>query len=197
MKQKRSNGGFSLIEMMCTLLILVLLTMGISVSMDAGVNIYRDATFEAESATLSGILNTSLGDILRYSVDIRTVSAMDLMTKGSDIGIPDVDPASTNRYVFTSYDYGIQDAYFYIPPSLSGGNKGPIKLKNLRNDIVVDLVNTGAYPNLAVSDFEIHFSPRVAPGIEGGYFEISYTISSTSDPTKTRDVNTIVRVMND
>jgi hypothetical protein len=74
---------------------------------------------------------------------------------------------------------------------------GPVKLKNMRNDIVVDLVNTGAYPNLVVSNFQIFFSPRIAPGIEGGYFEISYTISSTTDTTKTKDVQTIVRVMND
>lgn len=196
MKKTRSNGGFSLIEMLCALLILVILTMGIGVSMDAGANIYRDATFESESATLAGILNTSLGDILRYSIDIRQPTAEQLLKTGGEGGIPHIsDP--TKRYVFTSLDYGVQDAYFYIPPHLSGGNMGPVKLKNMRNDIVVDLVNTGAYPNLVVSNFQIFFSPRIAPGIEGGYFEISYTISSTTDTTKTKDVQTIVRVMND
>lgn len=196
MNKKRANGGFSLIEMLCALLILVLLTMGIGVSMDAGVNIYRDATFEAESATLSGILNTSLGDILRYCIDIDLVSPEEALEHGSDAGIPHISDPS-KRYVFTSLDYGIQDAYFYIPPHLSGGNMGPVQLKNLKNGNVVELVNTGAYPDLVVTDFQIHFSPRIAPGIEGGYFEISYTIYSTTDSTKTRNVETIVRVMND
>ena len=196
MKKTRANGGFSLIEMMCALLILVFLTMGISVSMDAGLTIYRDATFEAESATLAGILNTSLGDILRYSVDIKTVTAEDL-EKDPDAGIPDAEPTSTKRYVFTSYDYGIQNAYFYIPPHMDGGNKGPLQLKNLENAIIVELVNTGAYPNLEISNFKITYSPRKNPGIEGGYFDISYTIYSTTDSSKVREVSTIVRVMND
>lgn len=195
MKKTRANSGFSLIEMMCALLILVLLTMGITTSVNAGVNIYRDATFEAESATLSGILNTSLGDILRYSFDIRLMSDDELLEKGYDAGIPQIGDNS-KRWVFTSMDYGIQDAYFYIPPHISGGNKGPVQLKNLKNANVVELVNTGAYPDLVVKDFKISYSERRAPGVDGGYFEISYTIASTT-MDKTRKVETIVRVMND
>ena len=49
MKKSRRNSGFSLIELLCALLILVILVIGIGVSMDAGVGIYRDATFEASS----------------------------------------------------------------------------------------------------------------------------------------------------
>lgn len=196
MRKSRKNAGFTLIEMMCALLILVLLTMGISVSMDAGVDIYRDATFESESATLAGILNTSLGDILRYSVRTRELKPTELLEHGNSVGIPHITDTS-RRYVFTSLDYGIQDAYFFIPPHQNGGNKGPIQLINLRNSNIVELVNTGAYPDLVVSNFKIVFSPRVAPGIEGGYYEISYKISSVSNPDLVRDVQTIVRVMND
>ena len=205
MRKSRRNGGFTLIEMMCALLILVLLVMGMGVGMDTGSKIYRDATFESESATLSGILNTSIGDILRYSIDIREVKPAEFAEHGSDVGIPHLDQDAygndridtTKRYVFTSLDYGIQDAFFYIPPSELGQDVGPVKMKNLRNATVVELVNTGAYPNLAVSNFTIAFRPRIAPGIEGGYFKITYTIKSTTDATKVRNVETIVRVMND
>lgn len=196
MKKNRKNAGFTLIEMMCALLILVLLTMGISVSMDAGVEIYRDATFESESATLAGILNTSLGDILRYSVKTRELTPAEILQHGTKAGIPHVTDTS-RRYVFTSLDYGIQDGYFFIPPHQNGGNMGPVQLINLRNTNIVELVNTGAYPDLVVSNFQITYSPRIAPGIEGGYYEISYKISSSSDPEKVRNVETIVRVMND
>lgn len=48
-----------------------------------------------------------------------------------------------------------------------------------------------------ISDFTITYSPRIAPGVEGGYFEISYIITSELDSSRTRMVNTIVRVMND
>lgn len=196
MNKNRKNGGFTLIEMLCALLILVFLVIGMGTGMNAGARIYRDATFEAESATLQGIVNTSLGDILRYSINIRPVTAAEKQEKGSDIGIPQATDPSI-RYVFTSLDYGIQDAYFYIPPHVSGGNKGPVQMKNLRNAIPVELVNTGAYPDLVISEFEISYSPRIAPGIEGGYFEITYKISSETDSTKTRSVETIVRVLND
>lgn len=196
MEINKKKAGFTLIEMLCTLLILVLLVIGIGAGMDSGMRIYRDATFEAESATLQGIVNTSLGDILRYSVNVRETTPTEKLEQGNDVGIPHTsDP--TKYYVFTSVDYGIQDAYFYIPPHRSGGNKGPVQMKNMRNANTVELVNTGAYPDLVISDFDIKFSPRIAPGIEGGYFEISYTISSESDPEKSRSVETIVRLMND
>ena len=186
MKKTRRNSGFSLIELLCALLILVILVIGIGVSMDAGVGIYRDATFEAESATLAGILNTSIGDILRYSIDVRETTQEEKAEHGSDV-----------KFVFTSTDYGIQDAYFYIPPHMSGGTMGPVQMKNLRNPAVVELVNTGAYPDLVVSDFEITYTARQGTGVEGGYFEITYLITSETDETKTRSVETIVRLMND
>ena len=75
------------------------------------------------------------------------------------------------EFVFTSLDYGIQDAYFYIPPHISGGTMGPVQMKNLRNPAVVELVNTGAYPDLVVSNFEITYTAREGTGVEGGYFE--------------------------
>ena len=196
MKKLKKKGGFSLIEMMCALLILVLLIMAIDVGFKAGGTIYQEATFEAESATLAGILNTALGDILRYSIGVRETTATEREKYGNDVGIPD---ASGNGvyYVFTSLDYGIQDAYFYVPFHENGTNMGALQMKNTRNPNVVELVNTGAYPNLVVSDFRITYSQRKAPGVEGGYFEISYLITSELDSSKTRMVETIVRVMND
>ena len=196
MKKLKNKGGFSLIETMCALLILVLLVMGMGVGMDAGSKIYRDAVFESESATLAGILNTSIGDILRYAIDIRETNDTEKMKYGNDVGIPHFEDA-TLHYVFTSLDYGIQDAYFYVPPHEDGGYMGPLQLKNTRNPNTVELINTGAYPDLLITDFLITYSPRIAPGIEGGFFEISYTIYSESDESKSREVETIVRIMND
>ena len=112
------------------------------------------------------------------------------------MGITDAD-GTGEYYVFTSLDYGIQDAYFYVPFHESGRNMGALQMKNTRNPNVVELVNTGAYPDLVISDFTITYSPRIAPGVEGGYFEISYKITSELDSSRTRMVNTIVRVMND
>ncbi len=211
MVKNRRNAGFTLIEMMVCVLILVLLVMGMGVGMDAGSRIYRDATFESDSATLAGILNSNLGDILRYSIRIRykgdeDTPAKDKLTEAeileleqdihpADPGNPEVD--GSVEFVFTSLDYGIQDAYFYTPPNEAGGYAGVLQLKNLRNENVVELVNSGAYPDLMVSNFSITFFPRRNPGIEGGYFDISYDIYHLNDLSKVRHVNTIVRLMND
>ncbi len=209
MVKNRKNAGFSLIEMLVCILILVFLIMGIGVGMDAGSQIYRDATFESDSATLAGILNTNLGDILRYSIRIRykdAAEARDSLTADEileleqdltpqDPGDPEVD--GSVEFVFTSLDYGIQDGYFYTPPSSGGGYAGVLQLRNLRNENQVELVNSGAYPDLVVSNFSITYFPRRNPGIEGGYFDISYDIFSANDSAKVRNVNTIVRLMND
>ena len=188
MKKLKNNAGFSLIELLCALLILVILVMAIGVGMDTGTKLYFDATFEAESATLAGILNTSIGDILRFSS----------VTKTEDItNVPEGFDRAEVPYVFTSVDYGIQHAYFYTPVYEDGTSKGVLQMKNLKNDKVVELVNTGAYPDLVIYDFEFPFEPRKNPGIEGGYFTVSYKIASKSDPTKIREVEMIVRLMND
>ncbi len=195
MRKNRKNAGFTLIEMLVAIVILVFLIMGIGVGMDAGTRVYRDATFESDSATLAGILNTSIGDILRYSINVRKPTDEEMNNQIShNVSLDEAEKDSF--YVFTSLDYGIQDAYFCIPRD-GAEFSGYLSLRNLRNGNVTELVNTGAYPDLAVSDFKISFTPRTGTGVEGSYFEVSYTISSTVDTDKERDVQYVVRLMND
>ena len=71
MKKYFNRSGFTLIEVMTALLITVMLVVAMGTSMSAGMRIYKDATFESDSASMAGILNTALGDILRYSEDVK------------------------------------------------------------------------------------------------------------------------------
>ena len=74
-------------------------------------------------------------------------------------------------------------------------------MKNLKNSNIVELVNTGSYPDLVINHFQITY---VEPGavdasgntLRGGYFDIRYDIYSKSDDQKTRSVSTVVRLMN-
>ena len=188
MKKTRKNAGFTLMEILCALLILVMLIMGINVGMESGSRIYRDATFEADSATLAGILNNSISDILRFSIVTETDGMRNLP--------PDFDPMDT-PFVFTNLEYGVQYAYFYTPVNADGSSSGVLQLKVLKNDETVELVNRGAYPDLVISNFVISYTPRKNPGVEGGYFEVSYDIFSAHDLEKKREVEMIVRLMND
>lgn len=186
MRKLKSKAGFTLMEMMVSIFILVLLVSAMGTGMDSGLRIYKDAIFESNSATLSGIVNTAVGDMLRYAEDIKLVS-----------------PAKDIDFVFTNKEYGVADAYFYIGDGVES-DLGTLYLKNARdgNNDTVDLLNSGAYPELEIANFKVHY---VAPGaldgaggtLRGGYFELEYDIISSKDRTKeARHVASIVRHLN-
>ena len=196
--KKRAKRGFSLLEMMVALAILVFIILGVGVGMDAGIDIYKEAIFEADSASMAGIVNSNLGDILRYSTRV-TVNKNDaplLDANGTKI------PVTTLGFVFTSADYGIKDAYFYTPVLEDGTSKGVLRVTNLKKDKDMELVNTGAYPDLYITNFKITYYATGTTSIanggigRGGYFEVTYDIFSTKDDTMTRSVSTVVRLMN-
>lgn len=187
MKKLRSNAGFTLIEMLAALMILVFLVIGMGVSMDAGSRIYREATFESDSATMAGILNTNLGDILRYSQDVRINDGAMEDSEGT------YHSAEKVPFVFTNLEYGIQDAYFDIVTTAD--SDGVLQMKSLKNTKSMDLVNTGAYPDLKISDFEIAYTSASA-ALRGGYFTVSYTINSNHNEELSRDVTSVIRLMN-
>ena len=187
MRKLLSKSGVTIMEMLVGLVIMVFLIIGIGVGMDTGNRVYKESTFEADSASLAGILNTALGDILRHCEDIRITSDESLQNAG--IG-----------FVFTNYDYGVRDAYFDLPIVDDIRVPGILQMKNLRDDRQIDIVNAGAYPNLVISDFDLIY---VAPGNNsqgdpgrGGYFNLQYTIQSLTDDTLKRDVESVIRTMN-
>lgn len=199
MKKLINRSGFTLIEIMAALLILVILVVAMGTCMNGGMKVYKDATFEADSGSMAGIINTSLGDILRYSENIRINQGT---LSNPSAGFVDSDGGYITKesvgFVFTNFEYGVQNAYFYL--SQTGEEEGILQIKSLNNDKKPELVNTGAYPNLRITDFDITYVPRGLnaegyPG-RGGYFVIEYVITSVSDSTKTREVETIVRLMN-
>jgi prepilin-type N-terminal cleavage/methylation domain-containing protein len=197
MSKLKNNSGMTLIEMLCVLLILVILIMGMGSTMDAGTRIYQEAIFESDSATLAGILNTSMGDILRYSRDVKinegTVGNPEngFVTSDGTYLLPD-----QVGFVFSNWEYGILDAYFYTPTAADGTSKGVLQMLNLRNANVVELVNTGAYPDLVISNLVVTYVEEGA-AIRGGYFEIEYDIFSEKHADFKRHVDTVVRLMND
>ena len=197
MNKLKNSKGLTLIEMLCVLAILVVLVMGMGATMDAGTDIYYEATFEADSASLAGILNTAMGDILRYSRDITVNQGT---ADNPEAGFVTSDGtylvSSQVGFVFSNWEYGVLDAYFYTPIYADGTSKGVLQMRNLRNAEVVELVNTGAYPDLVISNLKVVYTPSGNAGVRGGYFEISYTIFSEKHDFQ-REVETVVRLMND
>ncbi len=184
MKRLQSKAGFSLMELLVTMLILLLLTAGIGYSMDVGSKIYRESVFESHSALLAETLNTSLNDILGNSTKAWVLEAAE----------KEKYPESVD-FAFSNSDYGATNAYLAV-------DEGRQILKIFNPDSVEEkeLVNTGTYPDLEIENFQIQFYPRDTSktGTQqyGGYFTISYTIKSTNHTSLTRQVQTVVRRLN-
>ena len=192
MKKLTSKGGFTLIEMLATLLILVFLVLGIGTGMDSALTIYDEARFESNSAAMANIVNTSLGDILRYSENLTTPGDEEFFVDSSNTKVPDVE------FVFTNYEYAVRDAYFSLKNS-SNTTDGILRMRNLRDGNVIELVNTGAYPDLKIGNFDITYLAK-STGDDGnptgGYFTVNYKVFSEKDSNLTKDVQYIIRCMN-
>lgn len=194
MKKLKTKAGMSLMEVMVALLIMVLLVVGMGTGMDAGMRVYADAHFESSSASMAGIVNTSLNDVLRYAQDIHAPEAT-------------LTPPPLGGLVFTNLEYGLRDAYFVVPSD--GDGKGSIQIIAPTAEGVKTkaLVNSGAFPELQVISFSITYIAKGASGSfttvdgttktvnDGGLFYVQYKIAN-KDGTKTRDAETVVRLMN-
>ncbi len=192
MKKLKSKKGMTLVEMLATLVILVFLVVGVGTCMSSAIRIYDKATFEADSATLAGIVNTTLSDMLRFSK---------VRNDGNYINY-DGTKISDTTFVFTSKEYGITDAYFIISQNEDRTN-GVIQLGTLRNSETRELINTGAYPDIIIdyATFQIDYVDEGEHTEEGtelraGYFDISYEIHSAKDSGMTKKIDHVVRVMN-
>lgn len=61
----RSTGGFTLVEMLATLIVLTLLTGMVAMGVNLGLKTYRESTFASESQILMGTINSALSDPFR------------------------------------------------------------------------------------------------------------------------------------
>lgn len=188
MMYSRAKAGFTMIEFLVAVVIMLILLAGIGVGMETGSKVYRDAVFESDSAMLADTLNSSLGDLLRYSQNVRENGGIFQDSQGNNLSIYQAP------FVFTNLEYGVQDGYLFVSKE-SGGNV--FEIRNLRNSEIVELVNTGAYPNLTVSNFElVYISPERDSGGDTGYAEISYVISNVNNPSLSKQINLVIRFMN-
>lgn len=165
-KKKRFNrSGFTLMETLVTLVILVLLVLGMDAGINSGMRVYDDATFYADSRTLAAMVDTTLGDLFRYSQWIHPEEDLyDIMGQS----IP---------YVFTNADYATKDAYVECVP----GRTPDLRLRSAENaSLDYALLNSGAFPKLKIKDFAYEYNP------EDSVYTVHFVITS-QDESKTYD----------
>lgn len=166
MKKLRSGGGFTLMEVLISILILTFLIIGMGPGMKTALSVYRESTFQSASAALVGTLDATLEDILRYAEDIEV----------------DEDGIVT----FTNYDYGLQNAQFLCWNEDSSDAPTVVTLMDGRGGMQA-LLSAGSYPNMTISAFDIRF--------ENGVFAIAYTISGTM-VSDSREVSLTIAPLN-
>lgn len=168
MKKLKTSSGLTLMELLASLLVLTLLVTAMGTGMDAALGSWRDSLFHTNSAALEAIVNTTLGDLLRYARDIRH---------------------EVDGVVFTNGEYGVQTGSFAV------SEDGMLQLQNGNTGQMIQLLNSGVYTGLKITDFQAVYVEPGRDGKRGGYFEITYTIQN-SDASKVRFAETVVRVLN-
>lgn len=186
----KNNRGMTLMEVLVAVLILVLLVVAMGTGMNSGMEIYKEANFESNSAALAGIIDTALGDILRHAENIRKPEPDSYFTA------PDGQVLANIEFVFTNAEYAVEDAYFYTGSSRDPA--GILQLKSVRKTDAkypMELVNSGAYPDLEITNFEITYSAS-GEAVYGGYFTVEYDIYSAKDSSNVKHIVTVIRHLN-
>lgn len=197
MKKLKNKAGFTLMEMLVSIFVLVLLVMGIGTSMDSGLQVYKTSNLNANSGILVDIINTSLDDLLRYA-EVQVVDS----TKPTY----DAKGAEGIGFLFTSRDFGMIGARFVL-------EDGILKMQGRAGEdgtlpAAVELVNNGSYSDLKITYFTITYVPKGSTmtvtrtdgrkynSTEGGFFFVDYKIENQLDKMQVRSVQTVVRLLN-
>ena len=168
MKKLRSSGGFTLIEVLASMLILTFLVIGMGPGMKTAMTVYQESTFQSSSTALIGTMNSTLGDVLRYAEDVT-------MDEDSEI------------FTFTNTDYGYQNARFLEWADAAGPDEVTVIDHNGNEKL---LLPEGAYPNMAIQAFDVDYDPTT------GLFTVEYTIKSTVVQNMERDASCTIALLN-
>lgn len=166
MKKLKQSAGLTLLELLASLLVTTLLVAAMGSGMEAALNSYRASQFATNSAALESIVNTTLGDILRHSRNVKI---------------------SGNDVQFTNEEYGVANGSIRA-------EEGRLRICDPQGN-AMELANSGVYGGLKIEDFEMVYVVPGTEGSRGGYFQIAYTIRS-ADESQSRESKLVVRLLN-
>ena len=128
-RQLKNRRGFTLVELLCAMLIMALLGMVVSVGVSTAVRVQRESTFIAHSDVLTATLNTSMSDVLRYST----------------VNTQKTEERHDGNIYFSNQEYMISDGYIFVDEN---GHVGVHM--NDTDDSVRYFISKGAYTGLEV-----------------------------------------------
>lgn len=139
MKRLANNKGFTMVEMLVCVIILLMIAMMCSTGFGIAVKSYQASLYESDSQMLQSTLDSYMGDILRHSRDVHT-------------------DATGNVTDFTNTAYKIQIGKMEVRP-LTASNGGMLLLYKDPTDTVPDLaISSKIYgDDLYIADFEMSY----------------------------------------
>lgn len=153
---QKKNKGFTLVETLVAIVILLLMTAGLTVGISAAAKTYKQITFTNNSETLRDTINTAFSDVLRYARNIE---------------VDDHVYFSTN-----DYQAGVISGYVTLD------SEGKLIIVN-RDDrsIQNSLMNDKVYAGLHLENFTLTYTEADADANAdagtGGIFTGKYTIT--------------------
>ncbi|MDO5391946.1 MAG: type II secretion system protein [Eubacteriales bacterium] len=174
LKKIKNQRGFTLTEMLATLIILGLVTLCAASGIATAVRCYQDLMFESESRLLISSLDESIKDILRYAPKVEVVK---------EEGTPKEDKyKKVKNFSFYKEKYSQNDNNRLSKYQLTEGEFSSVNGKLKLNNSVVG--GTGIYSqSLRIEDFQIWFNEI------RGTFQFSYQVSDDKNHrTKTHQV---------
>ncbi|MCH3968043.1 MAG: type II secretion system protein [Atopobiaceae bacterium] len=173
----RAHAGFTLIESLAALLIVVMLTSVVVAGVNVGMHVFRESSFISESTSLADSLDASIQDPAHFAkgmtYDGEPSYRMDFL------GQTLVDPDLTTHDVSVTEEDGTTRTVSVL--ALKG-----ISLSTGK-EVTCDLLNAGAYTECQVTSAKLEFSPSTAvDGTAPDTVKVTFTIASTVDPTLTK-----------
>ncbi len=164
-KLKR-KGGFSLIESIVTLTIVLLIAVTVTIGISASNRFYRKSLFYSESEILSSTIDIALSDVLRYSSNVITED--------------DVVSFSNSNYSVVNGHLLVKDDRIYI--NLSDENPDDVMGPYLKA-----LIGNNTYTAINATALSLDYSDGVYTG--------SYTLTSSYDTTLSKTFDFTFRTL--
>ena len=211
-KKLKSNRGFTLVEMLTALAIVVMMSLMMSVGASVGTAVQRESTFVAESDVLASTVNTALGDVLRYA-KVREVAPAGGEGAPTNEQIEAektllTDSTGTKKLLIDTDGYGISggaiclDTYkgkgrLAVSQYVTQSEDGDVS-KAVTEEKIAYLVSHGIYTNLVIMKDATHpFTLKYEVDGTKKYFYVHYWIAeaNASEPM-TKEVESYFRVAN-
>lgn len=150
----KKKKGFTLVEMLATLIIVVLFTMMLTTFIDLTVEHFNNSVKNADAQTLASTLTNAVEDELRYATDIT------------------VDEEGNYKYFSTSLGLGKNCVIKNVVKNINGEN---------RNILVVDNDRMSEYPLINHGSYVYDLNAYITATYTNDIFNVSISIKDRNE----------------